>query len=107
MPYPSSTRRTLIAIALTALLASPGCATINTLQSLDDGAPVLFSGTRLNAESLVNRDRAERRARTRAPRHVALDLPFSTALDVVLLPVTGPVAMLDGLNDLLRRLQRP
>jgi len=99
-------RALALAVLVITLAATTGCGTVRTLQSLDDGAPVLFSGTRLNAESLVNRPRAERRAGVAAPRLAALDLPFSTALDVVLLPVTGPVALLDGLNDLLRRFGR-
>ena len=97
----------MLGAALAALLGGTGCATVNTLQALDDGSPVLFSGSRLNAEALIDRNRAERRAGTEAPRNAALDLPFSAALDLWLLPITGPVAMMNGLNGLLRRLDRP
>lgn len=76
-------------LALLALLLSlGGCATVNTLDAAQPGAPVVYAGTRLDLYALQGGCCAEERFGTDAPRYPALDLPASALLDTLLLPLS-------------------
>ena len=63
-----------------------GCATVRTLDAAKPGAPVIYSGTRLNWYSLNGGCCPMERFGAMPPRHAALDLPASAVLDTLLLP---------------------
>ncbi|WP_217476286.1 YceK/YidQ family lipoprotein [Stutzerimonas stutzeri] len=79
-----STLRLASALALVQLLA--GCATVRTLDAAKPGAPIIYSGTRLDWYSLNGGCCPLDRFGAEAPRHAALDLPASALLDTLLLP---------------------
>lgn len=70
------------------LLSLGGCATVNTLDAAQPGAPVVYAGTRLDLYALQGGCCAEERFGTDAPRYPALDLPASALLDTLLLPLS-------------------
>ena len=72
----------LLALQLT------GCATARTLDAAQAGAPVVYSGTRLDLYALEGGCCAKDRFGAEAPRHPGLDLPASALLDTVLLPLS-------------------
>lgn len=72
--------------ALAAILLLPGCATVRTLDAAKPGAPIIYSGTRLDWYSLNNGCCAQDRFGAVAPKYAALDLPASMLLDTLLLP---------------------
>lgn len=63
-----------------------GCATVRTLDAAKPGAPIIYSGTRLDWYSLNGGCCPLERFGARAPRRAALDLPASFVLDSLLLP---------------------
>ena len=76
-------------LALVALLLSlSGCATVNTLNAAQPGAPVVYAGTRLDLYALQGGCCAQDRFGTEAPRYPALDLPASALFDTLLLPLS-------------------
>lgn len=77
---------TLLASALLAILLLPGCATVRTLDAAKPGAPIIYSGTRLDWYSLNDGCCSQDRFGTAAPKYPALDLPASLVLDTLLLP---------------------
>ncbi|MCH2340792.1 YceK/YidQ family lipoprotein [Pseudomonas sp. NPDC047963] len=72
-------------LLLTVLLLS-GCGTVRTLNAAKPGAPIVYSGTRLDWYSLNGGCCPQDRFGAEAPRHAALDLPASALLDTLLLP---------------------
>lgn len=64
----------------------PGCATVRTLDAAKPGAPIIYSGTRLNWHSLNDGCCEQDRFGAVAPKYAALDLPGSLLLDTLLLP---------------------
>ena len=80
-------------ISLTTVLVSAGCGTVRTMPTLGTyGSPQLYSGTRLDLDA-IREDRAGLdQFKAKPPEHPALDLPFSTLLDTLILPVVLPVA---------------
>ena len=78
------TKRLLLA-ALAALLLN-GCASVSTLNASKDGAPIIYSGTRLDWYSLNGGCCPLDRFGVEAPTYPALDLPASALLDTLLLP---------------------
>ncbi len=74
------------AVALAVLLVLPGCASIRTLNAAKPGAPIIYSGTRLDWYSLNGGCCPKDRFGALAPRYAALDLPASALLDTLLLP---------------------
>ena len=64
----------------------PGCASIRTLDAAKPGAPIIYSGTRLDWYSLNGGCCPKDRFGALAPRYAALDLPASALLDTLLLP---------------------
>ena len=73
---------------LTVLALSSGCATVRTLDAAKPGAPVVYSGTRLDLYALQGGCCPEDRFGAPAPAYPGLDLPGSALLDTVLLPLS-------------------
>ncbi len=70
------------------LLLTTGCATVSTLDANQPGAPVVYSGTRLDLYAMDGGCCAKDRFGTEAPKYPALDLPGSALLDTLLLPLS-------------------
>ena len=70
------------------LLHIGGCASVRTLDAAKPGAPVVYSGTRLDWYALQGGCCAKDRFGAEAPRYPGLDLPASALLDTVLLPLS-------------------
>jgi uncharacterized protein YceK len=64
----------------------PGCASVRTLDAAKPGAPIIYSGTRLDWYSLQGGCCPEDRFGAQAPKYASLDLPASALLDTLLLP---------------------
>lgn len=90
--------RKSVALLLTMLLFSSSCASVRTLDAAQAGAPVIYSGTRLDWYSLQGGCYPLERFGTYAPQHAALDLPFSVLLDTLLLPWALAVELGIGLT---------
>lgn len=76
----------LYALLLISLMLSSGCASVRTLDAAQAGAPVIYSGTRLDLYSLQGGCYPLERFGAHAPKYAALDLPFSFLLDTLLMP---------------------
>ncbi|MCF6781601.1 YceK/YidQ family lipoprotein [Stutzerimonas stutzeri] len=63
-----------------------GCASVRTLDAAKPGAPIIYSGTRLDWYSLNGGCCPQDRFGAVAPKHPMLDLPASALLDTLLLP---------------------
>jgi len=70
-----------------AILLLSGCATVRTMDAAKPGAPIVYSGTRLDWYSLKGGCCPLDRFGAEAPKHAALDLPASALLDTLLLPL--------------------
>lgn len=88
----------LAALLLMAVLLSSGCASVRTLDAAQAGAPVIYSGTRLDWYSLQGGCYPVERFGAQAPKYAALDLPFSMLLDTLLLPWALAVELGVGLT---------
>ncbi|GLZ84210.1 hypothetical protein Pres01_02610 [Metapseudomonas resinovorans] len=73
----------VIALALSLL---QGCASVGTLNAAKPGAPIIYSGTRLDWYSLNGGCCPTDRFGVEPPAYPALDLPASALLDTLLLP---------------------
>ncbi|MEO8937564.1 MAG: YceK/YidQ family lipoprotein [Burkholderiaceae bacterium] len=73
-------------------LASSGCATVTTIQRADEHTVKVFSGTRQDLRAIGGETAENQRYRAPPPPYPWLDLPFSFALDVLVLPLTLPAA---------------
>ena len=73
--------KALLALLVAALVC--GCASVRTLDAAKPGAPVVYSGTRLDVYALEGGCFG-----AEAPRYPGLDLPASALLDTVLLPLS-------------------
>ena len=78
--------KALITTLLVSIMLSSGCASVRTLDAAQAGAPVIYSGTRLDWYSLQGGCYPVERFGAHAPKYAALDLPFSILLDTLLLP---------------------
>ena len=74
--------------ALLVVLCASGCATVRTLDAAMPGAPVVYSGTRLDLYAMQGGCCAADRFGAEAPKYPGLDLPGSMVLDTVLLPLS-------------------
>jgi uncharacterized protein YceK len=83
-------------LALVLLLS--GCATVRTLHAAKPGAPIVYSGTRLDWYSLNGGCCPMDRFGAKAPRHAGLDLPASVLLDTLVLPLSLAAVLGLGLN---------
>jgi uncharacterized protein YceK len=72
----------LIALTLT------GCATARTLDAAQPGAPVVYSGTRLDMYAINGGCCAKDHFGAEAPGWPSVDLPASALLDTLLLPLS-------------------
>ena len=75
-------------LALWVLMQLGGCASVRTLDAAKPGAPIVYSGTRLDWYALQGGCCAQDRFGAQAPRYPGLDLPASAVLDTVLLPLS-------------------
>ena len=75
-------------LALLVLIQIGGCASVRTLDAAKPGAPIVYSGTRLDWYALQGGCCAQDRFGAQAPRYPGLDLPASAVLDTVLLPLS-------------------
>ncbi|MEE1868823.1 MULTISPECIES: YceK/YidQ family lipoprotein [Pseudomonas] len=82
----------LLVIALLGLLVS-GCATVRTLDAAKPGAPLVYSGTRLDLYAMQGGCCAMDRFGAEAPSYPGLDLPGSVLLDTLLLPLSVLTAL--------------
>ncbi len=80
-------KKALLAGLLLAMAVS-GCATVRTLDAAKPGAPVVYSGTRLDLYALQGGCCAEDRFGAEAPTYPGLDLPGSMVLDTLFLPLS-------------------
>ena len=87
-----------LVLLLMALLLNSGCASVRTLDAAQQGAPVIYSGTRLDWYSLQGGCYPVERFGAHAPKCAALDLPFSLLLDTLLLPWALAVELGVGLT---------
>lgn len=69
-------------------LSLAGCATVRTLDAAQPGAPVVYSGMRLDLYALNGGCCAKDRFGAEAPSYPGLDLPASALLDTLLLPLS-------------------
>lgn len=75
-------------LALWVLMQIGGCASVRTLDAANPGAPIVYSGTRLDWYALQGGCCAQDRFGAQAPHYPGLDLPASALLDTVLLPMS-------------------
>ena len=75
-------------LALLALQLA-GCATVRTLDAAKPGAPVVYSGTRLDLYAMQGGCCAKDRFGAEAPSYPGVDLPASALLDTLLLPLSA------------------
>ncbi|SDT19469.1 YceK/YidQ family lipoprotein [Pseudomonas prosekii] len=80
----------LLAAVMAVLLALQlsGCATARTLDAAKPGAPVVYSGTRLDLYAMNGGCCEMDRFGAEAPSYPGLDLPGSALLDTLLLPLS-------------------
>ncbi len=71
---------------------------MRTLDAAKPGAPIVYSGTRLDWYSLNGGCCPQDRFGAEAPKHAALDLPASVLLDTLLLPLSLATVLGLGLN---------
>ncbi len=79
-------------VALLALQLA-GCATVRTLDAAQPGAPVVYSGTRLDLYAMQGGCCAKDRFGAEAPSYPGVDLPASALLDTLLLPLSLPTVL--------------
>ncbi|OLF52193.1 YceK/YidQ family lipoprotein [Pseudomonas chlororaphis] len=65
-----------------------GCATARTLNAAKPGAPVVYSGTRLDLYAMQGGCCPMDRFGAEAPGYPGVDLPASALLDTLLLPLS-------------------
>ncbi|OEC44138.1 hypothetical protein A7D27_08400 [Pseudomonas sp. 1D4] len=86
------------ALALWLALALPGCASVTTLNAAKPGAPIIYSGTRLDWYALHDGCCPIDRFGTEPPTCPAVDLPASALLDTLLLPLSVAAELGIGLG---------
>jgi len=75
-------------ICLLAGLQLAGCASVRTLDAAKPGAPVVYSGARLDWYVIEGGCCPVDKFGAEAPAWPRVDLPFSTLLDTLLLPLS-------------------
>ncbi|WPN46631.1 MULTISPECIES: YceK/YidQ family lipoprotein [unclassified Pseudomonas] len=75
-------------LVMVLVLQLTGCATVRTLDAAKPGAPVVYSGTRLDLYALKGGCCAMDRFGAEAPSYPGVDLPASALLDTLLLPLS-------------------
>lgn len=74
------------------LSLSSGCATYRTISTAEEGSPKVFSGARLDVNAILGDEVALRKFKADPPRYPLVDLPLSIGFDIVILPLTVPIA---------------
>ena len=85
-----------LSLALLLIGLLPGCASVRTLDAAKPGAPIIYSGTRLDWYALHDGCCAQERFGAQPPAYPGIDLPFSLLLDTLLLPLSLAAAL--GVN---------
>jgi uncharacterized protein YceK len=80
-----------IAMLYVAALTS-GCATYKTISTAETGTAKVLSGTRLDLIAMRGEQPSKAKFKAAPPAYPIADLPLSFALDVLILPLTVPVA---------------
>ena len=75
-------------LVMVLVLQLTGCATVRTLDAAKPGAPVVYSGTRLDLYAMNGGCCAMDRFGAEAPGYPGVDLPASALLDTLLLPLS-------------------
>jgi len=75
-------------LTLLLVLQLTGCATARTLDAAKPGAPLVYSGTRLDWYAINGGCCAKDRFGAEAPNYPSVDLPASALLDTLLLPLS-------------------
>ena len=88
----------IVLAAVLPLAFSSGCATYRTISTAEQGSPKVFSGARLDVSAVLGDEFGLRKFKTDPPRYPLVDLPFSIALDTVILPLTVRAATGDFLS---------
>ena len=78
--------RLLTGVLLALLMV--GCASVRTLDAAKPGAPIVYSGTRLDLYAMQGGCCAEDHFGAPAPSYPGVDLPASALLDTLLLPLS-------------------
>lgn len=81
------------AVLAMAIACGAGCASYRTISAAEPSTPKVFSGTRLDLHAIMQNDRGLAKFKTEPPLYPWLDLPFSTLLDVVVLPLSLSIAL--------------
>ena len=84
-----------IASVVLATLAT-GCGTYKTISTAEAGTVKVMSGTRLDTMAMQGAEPPGGKFKTAPPAHPAIDLPFSFALDVLILPLTIPAVLYEA-----------
>lgn len=71
-----------------ALALLSGCASVRTLDAAKPGAPIVYSGTRLDLYAMQGGCCPMDRFGAEAPAYPGLDLPASALIDTLLLPLS-------------------
>ena len=82
-----------IIILVMVIAGGAGCASYRTISTAEPSTSKVFSGTRLDVHAIMQNDRGLAKFKTEPPLHPWLDLPFSAFLDVVVLPLSLPIAL--------------
>ncbi len=69
-----------------------GCATYTTISTAEPGTAKVFSGTRLDLIAVSGEVPSRSKFKVAPPANPIVDLPLSFALDILMLPLTVPVA---------------
>ena len=88
--------KALLALLVAALVC--GCASVRTLDAAMPGAPIVYSGTRLDLYALGGGCCAKDRFGAEAPSYPGVDLPASAVLDTLLLPLSVLTVLGVGFN---------
>jgi uncharacterized protein YceK len=88
-------RNLIIAAGMLVCLSS--CGTLRTVSAASIESPKIYSGTRIDYYAIVgDTEHLEEKFNVRPPAYPFLDLPFSFALDTVVLPLTYPVSLYEA-----------
>lgn len=79
------------------LISLAGCATYRTISTAELGSAKVFSGSRLDIGAMCGEVESTRQFKTAPPLYPVIDLPFSVAMDIFLLPLTIPAALYEFL----------
>ncbi len=86
-------------VILLILMTTSGCATYKTLESPDDNSQMVFSGTRLDLNTINKNEVALKKIKVVPPRYPLLDLPASLMLDIIVLPATAIIDLFKVITE--------